>query len=64
MSTPSPEKDTLFGPTVHEKIAYQILKKRRFFLVHPLYAVFQVVAAADINHIFFLIFNNICAKLY
>ena len=35
MSTPSPEKDTLFGPTVHEKIAYQILKME-FFLVHPL----------------------------
>ena len=31
----SPEKDTLFGPTVHEKIAYQILKME-VFLVHPL----------------------------
>ena len=31
MSTPSPEKDTLFGPTVHEKIAYQILKMEGFF---------------------------------
>ena len=31
MSTPSPEKDTLFGPTVHEKIAYQILKWEVFF---------------------------------
>ena len=34
MSTPSPEKDTLFGPTVHEKIAYQILKKVFFFGTH------------------------------
>ena len=31
ISTPSPKKDTLFGPTVHEKIAYQILKKEGFF---------------------------------
>ena len=31
ISTPSPEKDTLFRPTVHEKIAYQILKMEFFF---------------------------------
>ena len=31
ISTPSPEKDSLFGPTVHKKIAYQILKKEVFF---------------------------------
>ena len=31
MSTPSPDKDTLFGPTVHKKIAYQILKMEFFF---------------------------------
>ena len=35
MSIPSPEKDSLLGPTVHEKNAYQILKKG-FFLPHPL----------------------------
>ena len=31
MSTPSPEKDTLFEPTVQEKIAYQIFKMEGFF---------------------------------
>ena len=31
MSTPSPEKDSLLGPTVHKKIAYQILKMEFFF---------------------------------
>ena len=30
-STPSPEKDSLLEPTVHEKIAYQILKNEGFF---------------------------------
>ena len=31
MSTPSPEKDSLLGPTVHEQLAHQILKKEGFF---------------------------------
>ena len=31
MSTQSPEKDSLLGPTVHEKIAYQNLKRDIFF---------------------------------
>ena len=31
MSIPSPEKDSLLGPTVYKKIAYQILKKGGFF---------------------------------
>ena len=31
MSTQSPEKDSLLGPTVHEKIAYQNLKRDGFF---------------------------------
>ena len=31
MRTPSPEKDSLLRPTVHEKIVYQILKKEFFF---------------------------------
>ena len=31
MSTPSPEKDSLLGPSVHEKIAYQNLKHDGFF---------------------------------
>ena len=36
ISTPSPdEKDTVFGPMVHKKIAYKILKME-VFLVHPL----------------------------
>ena len=35
MRTPSPEKDNLLRPMVHEKIVYQILKKEGF-LPHPL----------------------------
>ena len=31
MSTPSPEKDSLLGPTVHKKIEYQNLKGDVFF---------------------------------
>ena len=31
MSTLSPEKHSVLGPTVHEKIAYQILKMEVFF---------------------------------
>ena len=31
ISTPSPEKESLLGPTVREKIAYQILKEDCFF---------------------------------
>ena len=31
MRTPSPEKDSLLRPTVHEKIVDQILKKEGFF---------------------------------
>ena len=31
MSTPSPEKDSLLGQLVHEKIAYQNLKHDGFF---------------------------------
>ena len=31
ISTQSPEKDSLLGPTVHEKIAYQNLKRDIFF---------------------------------
>ena len=31
MSTPSPEKHSLLGLTVHEKIAYKILKMEVFF---------------------------------
>ena len=30
MSIPSPEKDSLLGQTVHEKIAHQILRKEVF----------------------------------
>ena len=36
MRTPSPEKDSLFRPTVHEKIVYQTFEKGGFFLPHPL----------------------------
>ena len=35
ISTPRPEKDSLLGPTVHEKITHQILKND-FFLDNPL----------------------------
>ena len=31
MSIPSPEKDSLLGPTVYKKIVHQILKKEVFF---------------------------------
>ena len=31
MSTPSPETDSLLGPTVHKKIEYQNLKEDVFF---------------------------------
>ena len=31
ISTPSPEKDSLLGPTVHEKIALEILISHIFF---------------------------------
>ena len=31
ISRPSPEKDSLLGPTVHEQLAHQILKKEGFF---------------------------------
>ena len=30
ISRPSPEKDNLLGPTVHEQLAHQILKKEVF----------------------------------
>ena len=54
MRTPSPEKDSLFRPTVHEKIVYQNFEKGGVFLPHPLlllYALWRLIVFIFLRNI-------------
>ena len=50
ISTPSPEKDSLLGPNVHEQIAHEILKKEVFIAPKIIKTLKQSCADHDTFH--------------